>query len=413
MITPKNSSIPEKILITFVFAAFLFLLTPPSSEAYTEGTWWQNETSHWTAGTNQSIEVGSQGTGNYIKLTSGSSSGWWQSSSKNWGETVVFSHLRTDSEVTAGGIDVTVEVSDDGFSTVKDSLTKSLVGGSEIFDMSTLSNAQYVRVNVSFSSTNSDKELTTLHELRVNVSGSSVCTVNDVDIDLRDPGGDTTGWFGSTYSSSSGTCGTSPDVTETWENTSGYSYCPLEGSYDGRRNAYTENEEATNTFSWETSSWASGVYSVDYDSSTDWCGCGANTEGYNFNWLSAAENANDGSYPRCCGDESRQNTYEIWETGANGNGACVDGQDLSDGGVSSSMRYVDDGGHLRWCKVPDGGGDGYGWTEDFSECSFVSTSQGDMYCGAGGTDKEGEWHTLLNSGCQLVQKIRGGRIIVH
>ncbi|MFP4151172.1 MAG: LamG domain-containing protein, partial [Candidatus Aenigmatarchaeota archaeon] len=132
---------------------------------------------------------------------------------------------------------------------------------------------------------------------------TSTCEVNDVDIDLRSPAGDTTGWFNSTHSSTSGTCGSDPNTTETWENTSGYSYCPQEGDYDGRSNAYTQEDENPSNYSWETSSWASDIYTVDYDSSSDWCSCGDQYSGNSYNWIGSYTDAGDSSYPNCCEDD--------------------------------------------------------------------------------------------------------------
>ncbi|MCJ7479111.1 MAG: hypothetical protein MUP63_02930, partial [Candidatus Nanohaloarchaeota archaeon QJJ-7] len=119
---------------------------------------------------------------------------------------------------------------------------------------------------------------------------------------------------------------------------------------------------------------------------------------------------NDAGYPRCCGDEGS----EIWEAAGGGNSACVNGETVSSGGVASNDRsYLTKDGELHWCKVPGGASKPYSWLTEWYECDYVSTSSGEYYCGAGGTDKEGKWYTLQNSGCQLVERIRGGRIIVH
>ena len=75
------------------------------------------------------------------------------------------------------------------------------------------------------------------------------CDVNDMDFLIRDPDDveDTRDWQDMSYASSSGTCETTPEVTETWTDSDGYTFCPKEGSYDILVRAHAEGEDLSTT----------------------------------------------------------------------------------------------------------------------------------------------------------------------
>ncbi|MFB6076258.1 MAG: LamG-like jellyroll fold domain-containing protein, partial [Candidatus Aenigmatarchaeota archaeon] len=154
---------------------------------------------------------------------------------------------------------------------------------------------------------------------------SDTCNVTDMDVEIRAPDDSTTtGWLSTSYSSSSGTCGSDPDVTETW--TKDYYYCPQEGDYDIRARAYTEEYEPNSSFSWETSSYFGSVYSVNYDSASEWCTCNSS------DWDSTGTAEFESGYSSCCGDDANENWLsELGDTdGSDSNACCNVGDDCAD-----------------------------------------------------------------------------------
>ncbi len=189
----------------------------------------------------------------------------------------------------------------------------------------------------------------------------------------------------------------------------GYTYCPVEGSYDGK-GRIEEGE-------WEQDGWSEDIYNVDYNAFKEWCeDCAADKHGYGFNWIE--ENYfEDTAYPsddqpQCCGT----NDDEIWET--EGGSACVYGNVVPEGETSTETdrRYLNDGGILNFCSkydeedYPEWDYDTYG--SEYKECEMLEG----YYCGTG--QNAGEWRAFEESGCQLVRRgrgelIRGGRITIN
>ena len=136
-----------------------------------------------------------------------------------------------------------------------------------------------------------------------------MCDVDDMDFLLRDPDDveDPRGWQQMTYSSSSGTCGSTPEVTETWTKNDGYVFCPKEGTYDIKVRAHAEGDP------WETeeSDWTV-AYTVNYDSDSNWCECKVGPG----RWAIGGEVAPDS----CCGDDANEyNLTRICSSGCTSN----------------------------------------------------------------------------------------------
>lgn len=90
------------------------------------------------------------------------SSGSWSSEIRNWDETRVYTDLVVDSTIPAGNaIDVTV--SNESGATV----TKSLAGGAETLDISSLANSGSVSLSVSLSTDNTQSETPSLNSVAV------------------------------------------------------------------------------------------------------------------------------------------------------------------------------------------------------------------------------------------------------
>ena len=122
-----------------------------------------------------------------------------------------------------------------------------------------------------------------------------VCDVTDMDFEIRAPDDvTTTAWQNMSYSSQAGTCA-STCTEEIWTAT-GYTFCPTEGVYDARIRAYTNSQ-------WETSDWQTGIYSVTWDTSSDWCTC---KTGSSANWFSTVSGGNNGN---CCGDDGASDDF--------------------------------------------------------------------------------------------------------
>ena len=122
------------------------------------------------------------------------------------------------------------------------------------------------------------------------------CDVTDMDFEIRAPDDTTTtGWQNMSYSTQTGTCSTSC-TEETWTSNYGYTFCPQEGAYDARTRAYTNS-------AWETSAWQTSVYSVNWDSSQNWCTC---KTGSSANWFSSVSGGSNGN---CCGDDGASDDF--------------------------------------------------------------------------------------------------------
>jgi len=125
------------------------------------------------------------------------------------------------------------------------------------------------------------------------------CAVDDMDFDIRAPDDVTsTGWVDMTYASETGTC-SSTCTEEVWANNYGYTFCPQEGAYDIRTRAYADGDG----FEWETSDWGIGLYTVNWDTSSDWCECKTGSASNYFATVSGGSNSS------CCGDDTTNDDF--------------------------------------------------------------------------------------------------------
>ncbi|MFB6166796.1 MAG: hypothetical protein ABEJ62_00860, partial [Candidatus Nanohaloarchaea archaeon] len=86
-----------------------------------------------------------------LEVSAGNAQGSYTSKVFDTGDNYTWSGVKTVSDLGGGSAELTVKVSRDGFSTVLDSETFSLSGGSETFDLSNLSEARYARFNYTLS----------------------------------------------------------------------------------------------------------------------------------------------------------------------------------------------------------------------------------------------------------------------
>ncbi|MCX6802538.1 MAG: DUF2341 domain-containing protein [Candidatus Diapherotrites archaeon] len=131
-------------------------------------------------------------------------------------------------------------------------------------------------------------------------SACHYCDVNAMQFQIRAPDDtNTTAWIAETYSTGSGTC-SSGCADETWLSSYGYTFCHAEGAYDARTKAGSQNASG---YSWETSDWNTNVYTVNWDTSSDWCQC---RTGSSANWFSTVSGGSNGS---CCGDDTTSDDF--------------------------------------------------------------------------------------------------------
>jgi len=194
------------------------------------------------------------------------------------------------------------------------------------------------------------------------VSPCNECDASDMDFEIRAPDDvTTTGWQNLSYSSESGTCGTTPEITEAWHSSYGYTFCPQEGAYDARTRAYAEGEPGV--YEWETSDWNLAVYDVNFDADQNWCNCNGSTWLSDPNWW----NSNWNYRKKITFDNSGQSTnltnFPVLVVLHSGNfdyaKAKSDGADIRfiDSDDSTSLDYEiedwdPDGNSYIWVKVP-------------------------------------------------------------
>lgn len=228
-----KSSYLEKICLVF---PFLLLLSNFSSAQNTKYFYrsWPNPKS-WTPGSFTNTEVDTYNGDNFLRLSS-TGSGSWQSAMISSDETFSLEGLKTNSEVN-DSIQITVEVSDSSFSSVKDSVTKALSGGVEHFDISSISDATDFRIRAELSQSASDLNLTTLHHIQINGTVPETCEASDVEVTLTDPSGqESTYTSGFSVKSLPSDCGGGGNTT-VWERTG--SFCNIKGWYDANVSART------------------------------------------------------------------------------------------------------------------------------------------------------------------------------
>ena len=101
---------------------------------------------------------------------------------------------------------------------------------------------------------------------------------------------------------------------------------------------------------------------------------------------------------------------ETWTDPDTGEPACVNGERVDHGGVSSGRRYIVQDGKIHFCKEPAQEDAPESFMSTFSECDSINAGGVTYYCGAGGTQQQGKWYSLPNSQCLEITSIRGTRI---
>ncbi|RLG70453.1 MAG: hypothetical protein DRO07_00115 [Candidatus Iainarchaeum archaeon] len=120
------------------------------------------------------------------------------------------------------------------------------------------------------------------------------CDFSNMSVTVKSPGGSTTSVsMGSC--TTSGTCGTTPEITTACSGSLGYTFCPEEGQYT----AQVCGTAAGNPSATECSSWFN-LYTVSFDSSSNWCACGG------YDWFSSVSGGSNGN---CCGDDGSNDDF--------------------------------------------------------------------------------------------------------
>lgn len=212
------------------------------------------------------------------------------------------------------------------------------------------------------------------------------CDVNAISVTITSPSGTYSQTYELVYSYESGTCGTTPEVTEVWEKNIGYSFCPEEGTYTAVETVSAAGGDQTcSEYANEVSS-SFTLYTVNYDSGTDadkWCVCKGGT------WFSSYT---DGINPQCCGDDGND---DMFENAGTENSACIKGEVVPHNTASSDGRYITYNGEIFYCKEAGGSGSGYSFIQDVNPGSSVGVCK---------CRQDGKWE------CGAVVMIRGGRI---
>jgi len=160
------------------------------------------------------------------------------------------------------------------------------------------------------------------------VSPCHMCDVDAVNVTIKAPDESTSGPHEMSWSvDGSENCNAGEAKTENWTYSLGYTFCPAEGDYNASINVHAEGD----TWDWEESSYTidyNPIYTVTYDTSSDWCGCKGGT------WLS--EGTGTGS--DCCGDDAE----EDWEQAeADTKSCCYNAAELTDESSSGSILCHD------------------------------------------------------------------------
>jgi hypothetical protein len=141
-----------------------------------------------------------------------------------------------------------------------------------------------------------------------------MCDLNAIQFEIRAPDdATTTGWVDLAYSSQAGTCGTTPEVTQTWIQNYGYVFCAQEGAYDARTQAGAQGDSG---YEWEVGDWNTGFYTVNYDNDSLWCACKGGT------WVSGATYCGTSGCEggKCCGDDGSNDNFCVA-----GGASCIAG----------------------------------------------------------------------------------------
>jgi len=208
------------------------------------------------------------------------------------------------------------------------------------------------------------------------------CDVNAMHYTITAPsGGGTSGPTSMSYSSSSGTCGTTPDVTETWTHALGYTFCPTEGQYTVTVTATSAGGTQTCASYTDETSDPFNLYYVNWDNDQNWCGCKGGT------WLSSATYCGSlgCSGGKCCGDDGAADDFE---NPGSGNSCCINGVVVANNTRDSSNQYLCIDGEIYGCNGNLGGVA----TQDGS-CA----RRGTWYCDGAGTGAN-TWKAQIAAG---------------
>lgn len=214
------------------------------------------------------------------------------------------------------------------------------------------------------------------------VSPCHMCDVNDMDFILRDPNddNDTRGWQAMSFDSDDGDpcdcscytedcCEDAHVTNETWTDSDGYTFCPIEGTYDIMVRAEAQGD----SYEWESSPWET-AYTVTYDTDENWCTCNSSV------WL--ADGTGDNS--KCCGDDG---TADDFENAGSGNSCCINGETVTNGTTDSTNQYLCLDGEIYGCNGNLGGVA----TQD-SGC----TRRVGLYCDGAGTGAD-TWKSQIST----------------
>jgi len=206
-----------------------------------------------------------------------------------------------------------------------------------------------------------------------------VCDTTDMYVKIYNPSGSLAGTEYLDYDSESGTCGSTPEVTETWKKNIGYKYCSEEGTYTTVVYAQINSGDYEYSESFD-------LYTVNWDTNSNWCTC---KTGSSSNWFSSYT---DGNNPNCCGDDG---SNDMFENAGTGNSACIKGSVIQHNTATSDKRYMTYNGEIFFCKEAGGSGSGYSFVQDVNPGSEVGICK---------CDQAGNWN------CGGVVLIRGGRV---
>jgi hypothetical protein len=176
----------------------------------------------------------------------------------------------------------------------------------------------------------------------------NICYVTDAKITLKAPNGMTQGPTPMTMVSESGECLESNPPIKDWETYVGYTFCPVEGDYNGT----LEIRQQDGTSIDEVLQGVIYGYTVSFDGEQEWCECGG------YFWIGG----------QCCGDDGIADDYCI-----DSYESCYNGDYYTDG---DSNQYTCDCGAPNLWNI--------GGEEPFGECCGDDTGEFNQNCQDGG-----------------------------
>jgi hypothetical protein len=181
-----------------------------------------------------------------------------------------------------------------------------------------------------------------------------------------------------TYQSQSGTCGTTPAVTETWNKNLGYTYCSSECQWQATVYAQIASGD------WEYGD-KLNLYNIIWDQDQNWCTCKGG------NWTSNTSQVGQGAAgPQCCGDDGASDDFCD-----GGYKACLDGLNYTNGDSNSFTcacgkgNWTAKGGEQNCCG-DDGASDDFcisGFRACLDGYNYTNGDSNSYSCGCGG----GSW----------------------